>query len=202
MTDPATGGLRLGPCPRHTGAISRRRRRPQCLADRPGRGTDQARSGAPGARARPVVGGAIVLPVAPAGRPQLREPLSTRSCGAGSPLPPNASARSEPLCVGSTRAATRSRTSLPRPPPPSLPRAGSPLAHDPAVALRLAEHDPALQHRLSSYKVRHAAQKAGLGAPGAPDYHHRVVPPDPGRCARFVPGTARGSATRRPTRQA
>jgi 5-methyltetrahydropteroyltriglutamate--homocysteine methyltransferase len=42
-------------------------------------------------------------------------------------------------------------------------RAGSPLAHDPAVAFRLAEYDPALQHRLSAYEARHEAQRAELG---------------------------------------
>jgi 5-methyltetrahydropteroyltriglutamate--homocysteine methyltransferase len=47
-------------------------------------------------------------------------------------------------------------------------RAASPLAHDPAVALRLADYDPALQHRSSSYKVRREAQRAHLGLPELP----------------------------------
>ncbi len=47
-------------------------------------------------------------------------------------------------------------------------RAGSPLAHDPAVALRLAEYDPALQHRFSAYKARHESQSAQLGLPVLP----------------------------------
>jgi len=47
-------------------------------------------------------------------------------------------------------------------------RAASPLAHDPAVALRLAQYDPALQHRSSSYKVRREAQRAQLGLPELP----------------------------------
>jgi 5-methyltetrahydropteroyltriglutamate--homocysteine methyltransferase len=47
-------------------------------------------------------------------------------------------------------------------------RALSPLAHDPTVARRLEEYDPALLHRSSAYKVRAGAQKAQLGLPVLP----------------------------------
>ncbi len=47
-------------------------------------------------------------------------------------------------------------------------RAASPLAHDPGVALRLAEYDPALHHRRSAYKARREAQRAQLGLPVLP----------------------------------
>ena len=47
-------------------------------------------------------------------------------------------------------------------------RAGSPLAHDSAVARRLNEYDPASQHRSSPYKARRGAQRAHLGLPVLP----------------------------------
>jgi 5-methyltetrahydropteroyltriglutamate--homocysteine methyltransferase len=47
-------------------------------------------------------------------------------------------------------------------------RSASPLAHDHAVARRLAEYDPVLQQRSSVYKVRHQAQRAHLGLPELP----------------------------------
>jgi 5-methyltetrahydropteroyltriglutamate--homocysteine methyltransferase len=47
-------------------------------------------------------------------------------------------------------------------------RAVSPLAHDPAVARRLAMYDPALEQRSSPYKARRAAQRARLGLPVLP----------------------------------
>jgi 5-methyltetrahydropteroyltriglutamate--homocysteine methyltransferase len=59
-------------------------------------------------------------------------------------------------------------------------RAASPLAHDHAVARRLAEYDPALKQRSSPYKVRHEAQRAQLGLPPLPTTTIGSFPQTPG----------------------
>jgi 5-methyltetrahydropteroyltriglutamate--homocysteine methyltransferase len=47
-------------------------------------------------------------------------------------------------------------------------RVASPLVHDPAVAQRLAEHNPGLERRASRYESRREAQRSRLGLPMFP----------------------------------